>query len=231
MERLGAVAGLEEERASAATSASEACRSRASPAKTSGGMASARARWTRRVRPVGCCAAGPRHDRAQVARYGTRQSRCGRFGAARRRLNRGMSRSIVSRSSGAPEPGEGWPRDRPRVVVERGHDRKGHDMRIFSGIQPTGDKHLGNLHRRLPPVRRDAGAAARRSSASSTCTRSRSSTTRDDLRERTLDLAAMLFATGSTPSARPSSPRATSRRTPRRPGCSARSRATASSAG
>ena len=55
------------------------------------------------------------------------------------------------------------------------------------------------LHRRLPPVRRDAGAAARRFF----CIVDLHSITvdydPDDLRERTLDLAAMLFATGLDP--------------------------------
>ena len=72
-------------------------------------------------------------------------------------------------------------------------------MRIFSGIQPTGDEALRQLHRRLPPVRAPRRSAARASSASSTCTRSRVDYDPDDLRERTLDLAAMLFATGLDP--------------------------------
>ena len=68
-------------------------------------------------------------------------------------------------------------------------------MKIFSGIQPTGAKHLGNLiggFRQYAPRRN----RARRTSASSTCTRSRSTTTRPTCATRTFDLAAMLFATG-----------------------------------
>ena len=34
-------------------------------------------------------------------------------------------------------------------------------MRILSGIQPTGDKHLGNYFGAIPPVRRAAGAGRR----------------------------------------------------------------------
>ena len=72
-------------------------------------------------------------------------------------------------------------------------------MRIFSGIQPTGAKHFGNYSRRLPPVRGDAGAAA----TAFFCVVDLHSITVDydpaDLRERTLDLAALLFATGLDP--------------------------------
>ena len=85
-------------------------------------------------------------------------------------------------------------------------------MRIFSGIQPTGDKHLGNLQRRLPPVRGDAGAGRGASSASSTCTRSPSSYDPDELRDVDARPRARCSSRpGSTPTARPSSCRATSR--------------------
>ena len=72
-------------------------------------------------------------------------------------------------------------------------------MRIFSGIQPTGAKHLGNYSGGFRQYAADPGDRATRSSASSICTRSRSTTIPHDLRERTLDLAAMLFATGLDP--------------------------------
>ena len=50
-------------------------------------------------------------------------------------------------------------------------------MRIFSGIQPTGEKHLGNL---IGGFRQYAATQEQgeRTSASSTCTRSRPTTTR-----------------------------------------------------
>ena len=103
-------------------------------------------------------------------------------------------------------------------------------MRIFSGIQPTGDKHLGNLIGGF----RQYAATQERGEGFFCIVDLHSITVEfdpDDFREKTLDLAGMLFATGLDQSARPSSSRATSRRTPRRRGCSARSRASASSAG
>jgi tryptophanyl-tRNA synthetase len=71
-------------------------------------------------------------------------------------------------------------------------------MRIFSGIQPTGGKHLGNYSGgfRQYAATQDLGEVF-------LCVVDLHSITvsydPDDLRERTLDLAAMLFATGMDP--------------------------------
>jgi tryptophanyl-tRNA synthetase len=71
-------------------------------------------------------------------------------------------------------------------------------MRIFSGIQPTGGKHLGNYSGgfRQYAATQDLGEVF-------LCIVDLHSITvayePDDLRERTLDLAAMLFATGMDP--------------------------------
>ncbi len=71
-------------------------------------------------------------------------------------------------------------------------------MRVFSGIQPTGDKHLGNLIGgfRQYAATQDRGEAF-------FCIVDLHSITVEydpvDFRERTLDLAAMLFATGLDP--------------------------------
>lgn len=71
-------------------------------------------------------------------------------------------------------------------------------MRIFSGIQPTGDKHLGNYS---GGFRQYAGTQER--GEAFFCIVDLHSITVGydpvDLRERTLDLAAMLFATGLDP--------------------------------
>ncbi len=71
-------------------------------------------------------------------------------------------------------------------------------MRIFSGIQPTGDKHLGNL---IGGFRQYA--ATQEQGDAFFCIVDLHSVTVDydpnDLRTRTLDLAAMLFATGLDP--------------------------------
>src|SRR5215204_2130157 len=71
-------------------------------------------------------------------------------------------------------------------------------MRVFSGIQPTGDKHFGNYSggfRQYAATQEEADAFF--------CVVDLHSITveydPDDLRERTLDLAAMLFATGLDP--------------------------------
>ena len=71
-------------------------------------------------------------------------------------------------------------------------------MRVFSGIQPTGDKHFGNYSggfRQYAATQEDADAFF--------CVVDLHSITveydPDDLRERTVDLAAMLFATGLDP--------------------------------
>ena len=71
-------------------------------------------------------------------------------------------------------------------------------MRVFSGIQPTGDKHLGNL---IGGFRQYA--ATQEQGEGFFCIVDLHSITveydPDDFRERTLDLAAMLFATGLDP--------------------------------
>jgi tryptophanyl-tRNA synthetase len=71
-------------------------------------------------------------------------------------------------------------------------------MRIFSGIQPTGAKHLGNLSGGFRQY-----AATQELGEAFFCIVDLHSVTvdydPDDLRERTLDLAAMLFATGIDP--------------------------------
>jgi tryptophanyl-tRNA synthetase len=71
-------------------------------------------------------------------------------------------------------------------------------MRIFSGIQPTGDKHLGNL---IGGFRQYA--ATQEQGEGFFCIVDLHSITVDydpeDLRRRTLDLAALLFATGLDP--------------------------------
>ena len=71
-------------------------------------------------------------------------------------------------------------------------------MRIFSGIQPTGDKHLGNL---IGGFRQYA--ATQEQGDAFFCIVDLHSITVEhdpaDLRMRTLDLAAMLFATGLDP--------------------------------
>jgi tryptophanyl-tRNA synthetase len=71
-------------------------------------------------------------------------------------------------------------------------------MRIFSGIQPTGAKHLGNYSGGF----RQYAATQERGDAFFCIVDLHSITAEydpDDLRERTLDLAAMLFATGIDP--------------------------------
>jgi tryptophanyl-tRNA synthetase len=71
-------------------------------------------------------------------------------------------------------------------------------MRIFSGIQPTGDKHLGNL---IGGFRQYAATQERGDGFF--CIVDLHSITADydpdDLRRRTFDLAALLFATGLDP--------------------------------
>ena len=71
-------------------------------------------------------------------------------------------------------------------------------MRIFSGIQPTGDKHLGNLIGGFIQY-----AATQEQGDAFFCVVDLHSITTDydpdDLRERTLDLYAMLLATGLDP--------------------------------
>ena len=73
-------------------------------------------------------------------------------------------------------------------------------MVIFSGIQPTGRKHLGNYIGGDPPVRRRPGPRpTRRSTASSTCTRTTVEYDPATLRERVYDTAAILIAAGLDP--------------------------------
>src|SRR5215207_7406614 len=71
-------------------------------------------------------------------------------------------------------------------------------MRVFSGIQPTGDKHFGNYSGGFRQY-----AATQEIADAFFCIVDLHSITveyePDDLRERTLDLAAMLFATGLDP--------------------------------
>ena len=71
-------------------------------------------------------------------------------------------------------------------------------MRIFSGIQPTGDKHLGNLIGGFSQY-----ALTQEQGEGFFCIVDLHSITveyhPDDFREKTLDLAAMLFATGLDP--------------------------------
>src|SRR5918992_4169391 len=72
------------------------------------------------------------------------------------------------------------------------------DMRIFSGIQPTGEKQFGNLSGGFRQY-----AATQELGEAFFCIVDLHSITveydPDDLRERSLDLAAMLFATGLDP--------------------------------
>ena len=72
-------------------------------------------------------------------------------------------------------------------------------MVIFSGIQPTGRKHLGNYIGAIRSTSPARTAATRRSTASSTCTRSRSSYDPAELRERVYDTTAILLAAGLDP--------------------------------
>ena len=72
------------------------------------------------------------------------------------------------------------------------------EKRIFSGIQPTGRKHLGNY---IGAIRQyvEGQDAARRSTASSTCTRSPCPQDPAELRERLYDTTAILIAAGLDP--------------------------------
>src|SRR5512134_3800335 len=71
-------------------------------------------------------------------------------------------------------------------------------MRIFSGIQPTGDKHLGNL---IGGFRQYAATQERGEGFFCIVDLHSVSVEYDpeDFREKTLDLASMLFATGLDP--------------------------------
>jgi tryptophanyl-tRNA synthetase len=76
-------------------------------------------------------------------------------------------------------------------------------MRVFSGIQPTGSKHFGNYSGGFRQYAATQELALREDGAAFFCIVDLHSITVDydpaDLRERTLDLAAMLFATGLDP--------------------------------
>ena len=91
-------------------------------------------------------------------------------------------------------------------------------LRIFSGIQPTGQPHIGNYSGGF----RQYAATQEQGEAFFCIVDLHSITTPfepEELHDATLDLAALLLRPGSTPTARPSSSRATSPRTPRPPGC------------
>ena len=102
---------------------------------------------------------------------------------------------ITIRSSGEPTAATRLSVVAP-LRLEAG--RNGAQMRIFSGIQPTGDKHLGNL---IGGFRQYA--ATQEQGEGFFCIVDLHSITveydPDDFREKTLDLAAMLFATGLDP--------------------------------
>ena len=72
-------------------------------------------------------------------------------------------------------------------------------MRIFSGIQPTGRKHLGNYIGAIRQYVEGQDRGDRRSTASSTCTRSRSPTTRPSCASALYDTTAILLAAGLDP--------------------------------
>ena len=93
-------------------------------------------------------------------------------------------------------------------------------MRIFSGIQPTGTKHLGNYSGGFRQY-----AATQEEGDGFFCIVDLHSITVDYDPENLRHVDARprrdaLRHRASTPTARRSSPRATSPRTPRRPGCS-----------
>src|SRR5215203_2128236 len=102
---------------------------------------------------------------------------------------------ITIRSSGEPTAAMGVSVVAP-CRAEPGRNRA--EMRIFSGIQPTGDKHLGNLVGGFRQY-----AATQEQGEGFFCIVDLHSITVEydpqDFRERTLDLAAMLFATGLDP--------------------------------
>ena len=90
-----------------------------------------------------------------------------------------------SRWCPAPRRKARSPRSRSALRPRGGAAIFARSVRIFSGIQPTGRKHLGNFIGAIFPVRRGTRIGAkRRSTASSTCTRSRSRTRPTSLRDR-----------------------------------------------
>ena len=72
-------------------------------------------------------------------------------------------------------------------------------MVIFSGIQPTGRKHLGNYIGAILQYVEGQDRAIRRSTASSTCTGRPSPTSPPSCAERSRDTAALLVAAGLDP--------------------------------
>ncbi len=99
-------------------------------------------------------------------------------------------------------------------------------MRIFSGIQPTGRKHLGNYIGAIQQYVEGQQRAADAGDIAIYCIVDLHATTvaydPGELRERLYDTAAILLAAGLDPSAASCSARATCRSTPSSPGCSAR---------
>ncbi len=108
-------------------------------------------------------------------------------------------------------------------------------MRVFSGIRASGDKTLGNYSGGFRQYLQTQDEALAAGGEAFFCVVDLHSITTpfepEVLRESTLSVFAWLIATGSTPTGRRSSRRATCPRTPRVRGCSARSRRWASSAG
>ena len=94
-----------------------------------------------------------------------------------------------------------WTRS-PRPSARSSARRSSRSSRAHLLRHPAdGAQAPGQLHRRDRPVRRRARSAARGSSASSTCTRSRSPTSPRELRERLYDTTAILLAAGLDPAA------------------------------
>ena len=91
--------------------------------------------------------------------------RIGRELARDERIREKLGRPVIS--IGGESMSDATPLDR---------SRENPAMRIFSGIQPTGAKHIGNYAAASASTRRRRSRATR-SSASSTCTRSASTTT------------------------------------------------------
>ena len=92
-------------------------------------------------------------------------------------------------------------------------------MRVLSGIQPTGEKHLGNYAgaiRRWVAQQHEMDAFHPLVDLHAITVPQEP----DELRESTLDLAALLIACGSIPTSARSSSRATSPSTRALPGCS-----------
>ena len=99
-------------------------------------------------------------------------------------------------------------------------------MRIFSGIQPTGAKHFGNWSGGFRQYAATQERAVAEGGRAFFCIVDLHSITVDydpaDLRERTLDLAALLLSTGLEPERSTVFAQSHVRRTPRRRGCSPR---------